>query len=75
MKFSLLLGIMFAEFDCDGSDLNRDGMVNTGDLTIFSTHYLELNWETVGWCAFISKALSVVLRIHIMGSLTYSCNS
>jgi DNA-binding beta-propeller fold protein YncE len=50
--FSELLSFINNHFGCDLSDLNKDGAVNTDDLKIFSSHYLELNWETVDWCAF-----------------------
>ena len=50
--FSVLLSFINNHFGCDRSDLNKDGVVNTDDLVIFSFHYLELNWETVDWCAF-----------------------
>jgi hypothetical protein len=36
----------------DKSDLNGDLVVDTDDLVIFSSRYLELDWETVDWCAF-----------------------
>lgn len=36
----------------DNSDLNRDAVVDLADLQIFSSKYLEQNWETVDWCAF-----------------------
>jgi hypothetical protein len=36
----------------DHSDLNKDKAVDIEDLVVFSSKYLELNWETVDWCAF-----------------------
>ena len=36
----------------DNSDLNKDKVVDDDDLVIFSTRYLEMDWETVDWCAF-----------------------
>lgn len=50
--FSALLTFINNNFGCDRSDLNKDGVVNIDDLKIFSFHYLELNWDTVDWCAF-----------------------
>jgi len=40
------------EVGADNSDLNGDGVVDLVDLQIFSSKYLEQNWETVDWCAF-----------------------
>ncbi len=42
----------------DKSDLNQDQVVDIEDLVIFSSKYLELNWETVDWCAFY-EAVSI----------------
>jgi hypothetical protein len=42
----------------DLSDLNSDGIVDLEDLTIFSTNYLERNWETVDWCLFYDNTLA-----------------
>jgi len=39
----------------DSSDLNRDLVLDILDLQIFSSKYLELNWETVDWCEFYSS--------------------
>jgi len=50
--FSVLLTFINNHFGCDRSDLNKDGVVNIDDLVIFSSKYLELNWETLDWCAF-----------------------
>lgn len=50
--FGALLSFINTHFGCDRSDLNNDGTTNTDDLAIFSDHFLELNWETVDWCAF-----------------------
>ena len=50
--FSGLLSFINNHFGCDLSDLNKDDAVNLDDLKIFSTHYLELNYETVDWCSF-----------------------
>ena len=50
--FSVLLTFINNHFGCDRSDLNHDGAVNTDDLKIFSFHFLEMNWDTVDWCAF-----------------------
>jgi hypothetical protein len=36
----------------DKSDLNKDHVVDNADLVIFSTRYLNMDWETVDWCAF-----------------------
>jgi len=35
----------------DNSDLNKDGMVDSLDLVIFSRKYLKQDWEVVDWCA------------------------
>jgi hypothetical protein len=51
-QFPELLFFINREFDCDGSDLNKDGLIDQVDLQVFSTMYLELNWETVQWCEF-----------------------
>jgi hypothetical protein len=50
--FSELLGFINTNFGCDLSDLNKDGVINTEDLAIFSSTYLQLNWEAVQWCDF-----------------------
>ena len=42
----------------DLSDLNSDGVVDFTDLTIFSTNYLERNWETVDWCLFYDNTMA-----------------
>ena len=40
------------------SDLNSDQVVDLLDLTIFSTNYLERNWETVDWCLFYNNTVT-----------------
>ncbi len=40
------------------SDLNQDNVVDLIDLTIFSTNYLERNWETVDWCLFYDSTVA-----------------
>jgi DNA-binding beta-propeller fold protein YncE len=50
--FSALITFINNNYGCDRSDLNMDGMVNIDDLKIFSFHFLELNWDTIDWCAF-----------------------
>ena len=42
----------------DLSDLNSDGLIDLADLTIFSTNYLERNWETVDWCLFYDSTIT-----------------
>jgi DNA-binding beta-propeller fold protein YncE len=39
----------------DKSDLNRDGILDILDLQVFSSKYLELNYETVDWCDFYTS--------------------
>jgi hypothetical protein len=55
--FNQLLGFISSRFGCDLSDLNNDGAINTQDLVIFSSMYLELNWELVEWCAFYEATM------------------
>ncbi len=66
--FSRLLGFINVEFSCDLSDLNRDEVVNTDDLDIFSSNYLELDWEMVDWCAFY---VATVSRQRFNGKFTH----
>jgi DNA-binding beta-propeller fold protein YncE len=40
------------------SDLNGDGIVDSADLVIFSTNYLDLSRETVDWCVFHGSVLA-----------------
>ena len=42
----------------DKSDLNSDGVVDLADLALFSTNYLNRNWETVDWCVFHGAVLA-----------------
>ena len=42
----------------DKSDLNDDGVVDLADLVLFSTNYLDRNWETVDWCVFHGAVIS-----------------
>lgn len=42
----------------DKSDLNGDSIVDLSDLMIFSTNYLETNWESVDWCLFHESTLT-----------------
>jgi hypothetical protein len=42
----------------DLSDLNSDDVVDFEDLKIFSTNYLETNWETVDWCLFYDNTMA-----------------
>jgi hypothetical protein len=42
----------------DKSDLNGDGAVDLADLALFSTNYLNRNWETVDWCLFHGAVLA-----------------
>ena len=42
----------------DKSDLNTDGLVDVEDLVLFSTNYLESNWETVDWCLFYNNTIT-----------------
>jgi hypothetical protein len=42
----------------DKSDLNGDGLVDLADLALFSTNYLNRNWESVDWCLFHGAVLA-----------------
>ena len=42
----------------DKSDLNDDGVVDLDDVIIFSSNYLELNWQTVDWCLFYGATMA-----------------
>jgi len=62
--YQALLDYIDAAYGCDGvdpvgdlSDLNEDGTVDLDDLILFSTNYLEKNWETVDWCVFHGAVL------------------
>lgn len=41
----------------DRSDMNNDGAVDTLDLAIFSTQFLEQDWEAVDWCNFYESSI------------------
>ena len=63
--YKILLDFIAATYDCqataptaDKSDLNNDGIVDQADLLIFSTNYLQTNWELVDWCVFHGSTLA-----------------
>ena len=41
----------------DKSDLNGDGVVDSGDLEIFAGLYFEEPFETIDWCAFYESSM------------------
>jgi DNA-binding beta-propeller fold protein YncE len=63
--YQALLDYINVAYGCDDvdpggdlSDLNEDGVVNLDDLILFSTNYLEKNWELVDWCVFHGAVLA-----------------
>ena len=55
-SFESLLQFIADSYNCqvvlqviDKSDLNNDLVIDSSDLRIFSTNYLETYWETVDW--------------------------
>jgi len=63
--FTALLNFITEYYSCqatpeseDKSDLNGDLAVDLADLIIFSTNYLERNWETVDWCVFYESTVT-----------------
>lgn len=42
----------------DKSDLNHDLLIDSSDLSIFSTNYLETYWGAVDWCLFHESTLT-----------------
>jgi len=63
--YQALLDYINAAYSCDDvnpvgdlSDLNEDGVVDLDDLILFSTNYLQKNWETVDWCVFHGAVVS-----------------
>jgi len=63
--YQALLDYINVAYGCDDvnpggdlSDLNEDGTVDLDDLVIFSTNYLQKNWETVDWCVFHGAVLA-----------------
>jgi DNA-binding beta-propeller fold protein YncE len=64
-SFKELLEFIAGYFNCEGtpesadkSDLNGDSIIDLSDLIIFSTNYLETNWEAVDWCLFHESTLA-----------------
>lgn len=64
-RFKLLMEFIANYFGCDGviedpdnSDLNGDSIVDQADLEIFSTNYLEQDWESVDWCLFYDSTVA-----------------
>ena len=60
-----LLQFIANEYDCviishaaDKSDLNKDSSVDTQDLILFGSNYLDTYWETVDWCLFHEQTLA-----------------
>jgi hypothetical protein len=62
-NFSRLLGFIYNDFACDGSDLNWDGQVNHEDLIIFSARELEQNFDAIEWCG-VYEDISLGLRVY-----------
>jgi DNA-binding beta-propeller fold protein YncE len=63
--YQALLDYINVAYGCDDveppgdlSDLNEDGVVNMDDLILFSTNYLQMNWESVNWCEFHSATVA-----------------
>jgi len=63
--YQALLDYINVAYGCDAvdpggdlSDLNEDGVVDLDDLALFSTNYLQKNWETVDWCVFHGAVLA-----------------
>lgn len=58
----LLAALAWAPFSAaapfDRSDLNGDGTVDVFDLEIFSTTYLEEDYQTFDWCSFYDSSIS-----------------
>ena len=64
-SFDSLLKFIADAYNCqvivattDKSDLNNDRVIDTADLTIFSSNYLERYWESVDWCLFHENTLA-----------------
>ncbi|MDH5633531.1 MAG: hypothetical protein OEZ10_11120 [Gammaproteobacteria bacterium] len=64
-RFSRLFRLIVGSYNCqfvppsvDKSDLNADGIVDLADLTIFSTNYLQIYWESVDWCLFYANTIA-----------------
>jgi len=58
-RYLILLDYIADAYGCDvfvsssdKSDLNDDGIVDQADLAVFSSKYLDKQWETVEWCLF-----------------------
>lgn len=49
------VGFMPAPAWAAPSDLNHDGVVDLQDLIFFSNKYLDQDWQTVDWCAWIAE--------------------
>lgn len=63
-RYKRLLKFIADDYDCrtltrakDKSDLNKDSNVDSLDLILFSTTYLEAYWESVDWCLFHESTL------------------
>lgn len=63
-RYKRLLKFIADYYDCrtvthakDKSDLNKDSNVDSLDLILFSTRYLEAYWESVDWCLFHESTL------------------
>lgn len=61
--FNDLMGFMYNEYACDGSDFNFDGVVDDLDLWTFSTLILEQNVDDVEWCQ-VYEYTSLGLRVY-----------
>ena len=64
-SFDNLLNFIAVSYNCqvilqaaDKSDLNSDLVIDSSDLSIFSTNYLWTYWETVDWCLFHQSTLA-----------------
>lgn len=64
-QYKGLFDFIATGYDCqvadqavDKSDLNNDSVIDLADLIIFSTNYLERNWESVDWCVFHGSTLA-----------------
>lgn len=64
-SFKSLLNFIADSYNCqvvmqsaDKSDLNNDLVIDVSDISIFSTSYLQTDWETVEWCLFYESTLA-----------------